>query len=118
MQDNRHELKIILRLPERNDANPFSVHPITYTLENKVQLSKPPVVTVTQCSGKVDIKLFKDNQSSSEANYMWKTLGNERELDDLMPFGEFRTWILVKKIQVTHDVEQYELQPKSQVNTI
>ena len=93
----------------------FTVHRISFYLENKVQMTTPSV-NVTQSSGKIDVKLDKANQTPSTAPVMWKTIGFPIKQNPSKQQNDFRKWLLKTKKPVNHNVMHYVLQPSMEVS--
>ena len=107
-------MRITLRVPDKENNEQFIVHRLFFYLENKVQMTTPSI-NVTHASGKVDVKLSKSIQSSDNAPVMWKTLGFPIKQTPSKESSDFRSWLLINKIKVNHNVTHYVLQPTQKV---
>jgi len=112
--DYKQELRMTLRVPDKENNKQFIAHRIFFYLENKVQMTTPSI-NVTHASGKVDVKLSKSIQSSDNAPVMWKTLGFPIKQTPCKESSDFRSWLLINKIKVNHNVSHYVLQPTQKV---
>ena len=112
--DYKQQLRMMVRIHDK-EKKEFTVHRISFYLENKVQMTTPSV-NVTQSSGKIDVKLEKANQPPSTAPVMWKTIGFPIKQNPSKQHNDFRKWLLKSKTAVNHNVMHYVLQPSMEVS--
>jgi hypothetical protein len=93
---------------------------IAFKLEDKIRSDDPPKVNVGSTSGKMEIVYQKTSGSAARWTNIGDPLSGNNSFSPITQFqsesfDEFRSWTLVSREPVTHDVDHYVLEPPKNI---